>query len=136
MAASVIVDAGFLVALLGRSQSNHGWADAQAKLYPPPWHTCEAALSEAFHLLGAANTATLVTLIQRRAVAPGFYLADHAETVLKFMQKYSNVPMSLADACLVRMTEILPDPILLTTDSDFRVYRRHSRQAVPCVFPA
>ena len=43
--------------------------------------------------------------------------------------------MGLADACLVRMTETLADPIILTTDQDFRVYRRHSRQVVPCVTP-
>lgn len=51
------------------------------------------------------------------------------------MLKYADVPMSLADACLVRMTEALSDPVVLTTDTDFRIYRRHSRQAVPCVFP-
>jgi predicted nucleic acid-binding protein len=56
--------------------------------------------------------------------------------VLKLLQKYANVPMSLADACLIRMTETLSDPIILTTDSDFRVYRRHSRQVVPCVMPS
>ena len=50
--------------------------------------------------------------------------------------KYEDVPMSLADACLVRMTETLPDPIILTTDSDFRIYRRHSRQMVPCLTPS
>ena len=43
--------------------------------------------------------------------------------------------MSLADACLVRMTEVLPDPVLLTTDSDFRIYRRNSRQTIPCLSP-
>ena len=43
--------------------------------------------------------------------------------------------MSFADACLVRMTEALADPVLLTTDSDFRIYRRHSRQTVPCLIP-
>jgi hypothetical protein len=43
--------------------------------------------------------------------------------------------MRLADACLVRMTEVLPDPIRLTTDAVFRIYRRHSRQVVPCVLP-
>jgi predicted nucleic acid-binding protein len=52
------------------------------------------------------------------------------------MEKYADVPMSLADACLVRMTETLPDPVLLTTDADFRIFRRHSRQAVPCVLPS
>ena len=50
-------------------------------------------------------------------------------------RKYADVPMSLADGCLVRMTETLPDPLLLTTDSDFRIYRRHSRQVVPCLLP-
>jgi len=57
------------------------------------------------------------------------------EPVLKLLDKYADVPMSLADACLVRMTETVPAPMLLTTDADFRIYRRHSRQAVPCVIP-
>ena len=51
------------------------------------------------------------------------------------MEKYADVPMSLADACLVRMTEILSDPVVLTTDSDFRIYRRHGRHVVPCITP-
>ena len=51
------------------------------------------------------------------------------------MDKCADVPMSLADACLVRMTETLPDPLLLTTDTDFHIYRRHSRQAIPCRMP-
>lgn len=51
------------------------------------------------------------------------------------MQKYTDVPMSLADACLVRMTEIHPEPMILTTDSDFDIYRRHGRRIVPCVMP-
>jgi uncharacterized protein len=55
--------------------------------------------------------------------------------VLQLIEKYASVPMSLADACLVRMTETLSNPLLLTTDSDFRIYRRHSRQMVPCLIP-
>jgi predicted nucleic acid-binding protein len=60
-----------------------------------------------------------------------FDLNDDLEAVLKFLQKYADMPMSLADACLVRMTETLCDPLLLTTDSDFRIYRRYSRQVTP-----
>jgi predicted nucleic acid-binding protein len=75
-------------------------------------------------------------LLQRRAVLVNFDFNDDMESVLKLLQKYADVPMSLADACLVRMTEILSDPIVLTTDSDFRVYRRHSRQVIPCVMPS
>jgi len=51
------------------------------------------------------------------------------------MQKYADIPMSLADACLVRISETLAEPIILTTDADFRVYRRHGRQVVPCMTP-
>lgn len=51
------------------------------------------------------------------------------------MQKYADVPMSLADACLVRMTKALSDSVILTTDADFLICRRHSRQVVPCMMP-
>ena len=54
---------------------------------------------------------------------------------MRLMTKYADVPASLADASLVRMTETLADPIILTTDADFRIYRRHGRQTVPCVVP-
>ena len=121
MAASVLVDAGFLVALLSRRDANHGWAAARRSALPPPWRTCDAALSEAFHLLGARGAPALASLLRRRALLSAFHLGDAPEDVLKLMHKYADVPMSLADACLVRMTEILPDPVLLTTDVDFRI---------------
>ena len=135
MATSVLVDAGFLVALLSRRDTNHRWAAAQAPRLPPPWRSCDAALSEAFHLLGARGAPGLAALLRRRAVVSAFRLGEEVEEVLTLMRKYADLPMSLADACLVRMTEALTDPVLLTTDTDFRVYRRHSRQTVPCVLP-
>jgi predicted nucleic acid-binding protein len=135
MAASVLVDAGFLVALLVGRDSNHRWAVAEAARLPPPWKTCEAALSEAFHLLGARGAPALASLLRRRMVVRAFQIAEEVEAVLALMKKYADVPMSFADACLVRMTETLPDPLLLTTNTDFRVYRRHSRQVVPCAIP-
>jgi predicted nucleic acid-binding protein len=135
MAGNLLVDAGFLVALLSRRDTHQPWAITQATQYPPPWRTCEAALSEAFHLLGTRGAPALRPLLQRRAVVANFDLNDDLEPVLRLSQKYADVPMSLADACLVRMTETLSDPLLLTTDSDFRIYRRHSRQIIPCVMP-
>jgi len=135
MAANVLVDTGFLVALLVPGDGHHEWALKQAPAYPPPWFTCEAVLSEAFHLLGSRGTPALNGLLRRKAVIVAFDLHTDLEPVVTLLQKYINVPMGLADACLVRMTEILPDPMILTTDSDFRVYRRHSRQVVPCLRP-
>jgi uncharacterized protein len=135
MARNVLVDAGFVVALLSSRDNHHEWAVSQASEMPPPWSTCEAALSESFHLLGGRGAANLGELLRRRALLVTFELAKNIEPVVKLIEKYSDVPMSLADACVVRMTETLADPIVLTTDEDFRIYRRHSRQVVPCVTP-
>jgi uncharacterized protein len=109
---------------------------AQAPRYPPPWRTCEAVLSETFHLIGPPGGPALGALLRREAVVLAFDLGTNVGPVLRFLQKYADVPMSLADACLVRMTEALADPVLLTTDADFRVYRRHGRHTVPAVTPS
>jgi uncharacterized protein len=135
MAASVLVDAGFLIALLSRRDAHHPWAAAQGANFPPPWSTCEAVLSEAFHVVGARGAPALGALLRRRSLHLAFDLGDQLEPALKLMEKYSDVPMSLADACLVRMTEVLSDSLILTTDKDFHVYRRHSRHVIPCLVP-
>jgi predicted nucleic acid-binding protein len=135
MAAKALVDAGFLVALLNRRDNHNKWAIAQAADHALPWLTCDAALSEAFHLLGGRGTPALAALLRGPAVEVAFDLATDQDPVLALMHKYSNVPMSLADACLVRMTETKANSVVLTTDSDFRIYRRHSRQVVPCIIP-
>ena len=103
MARNALVDAGFLVALLSRRDSHHSWAVTQAPGHGPPWRTCEAVLSEAFHLLGARGAPGLSALLRRRALIAAFDLDNDVESVLKLLQKYADVPMSLADACLVRM---------------------------------
>ena len=135
MARNVVVDAGFIVALLSSRDNHHKWAVTQASEFPPPWSTCEAVLSESFHLLGGRGAPNLGALVRRRALLVTFEFSKNIKPVVRLIEKYADVPMSLADACLVRMTETFADPIVLTTDQDFRFYRRHSRQIVPCVMP-
>jgi predicted nucleic acid-binding protein len=135
MAGTAIADTGFLIALLDRRDNHHSWAVAQASQTPPPWQSCEAVLSEAFHLVPRIGVELLVALVRRRKLLFTFSFAANSEPIIMLMQKYAGVPMDFADACLVRMTELLPDPLVLTTDADFRVYRRHSRQVVPCALP-
>jgi predicted nucleic acid-binding protein len=108
---------------------------SQSRQWPSPWLTCEAVLSEAFFLVGRPGRKALTDLLRRGLVQVRFDLGKELEPVLRLIDKYADVPMSLADACLVRMTETLADPLLLTTDDDFRIYRRHSRQVVPCIMP-
>ena len=135
MAASILVDSGFLIALLARRDAHHRWAATEAARFPPPWLTCEAVLSEALYLLGTGRGRSLTELLRRGSLRCAFRFADDSAAVLKLLEKYADVPMSFADACLVRMTETLNDPVLLATDTDFRVYRRHGRQPIRSVLP-
>lgn len=131
MARSVLVDAGFLVALLNRRGTNHSSATAIVDRHPLSWGTCEAVLSEAFHLLERRGAHPLSELLRRNAVISRFGLRDDLERTRHLLEKYVVMPMGLADAGLIRMAEIGSDPVLLTTDKDSRIYRRRGRQGVP-----
>jgi uncharacterized protein len=74
--------------------------------------------------------------VQRRTLLTNFDSNDDMEAGLKVLQRYADAPISLADPCLVRMTEWLSEAIVLTTDSDCRIYQRHHQQAIPCVMPS
>jgi uncharacterized protein len=131
------VDTGPLVALLNARDEHHVWARDAFDGVAPPLLTCEAVLSEACHLLREVRGGpkAVLELVARGAVAPVFRLDAEARAVDRLMTRYASVPMSLADACLVRMTELDDDLRIVTLDRDFRVYRRHGRQAVPILMP-
>ena len=135
MPRSCIVDSGALVALLDPREEHHRWARETFFRQPEPWFTCEAVVSETFFLLHEPHARALEKLLRQGYLRLGLNLADELAQVLDLMDKYADVPMSLADACLVRMSETLPDPVVLTTDADFKIYRRHSRQVVPYRLP-
>jgi predicted nucleic acid-binding protein len=137
MAAPVALDAGPLVALLDRNDPWHEWARAQLDSLTEPMLTCEAVLSEAAFLLEHSDPGhrRLMGLLNEDIVRLAFDLDDHLNAVATLMSKYDDVPISLADACLVRMSEIHDRAHVFTLDSDFKRYRRHGRQAIPLIYP-
>jgi predicted nucleic acid-binding protein len=76
-----------------------------------------------------------LALISRGVLRCDFHLSAEVQSVRALMRKFADVPMSLADACLVRMTELDSRATVLTFDSDFRIYRRNQRQVVPTIMP-
>jgi predicted nucleic acid-binding protein len=132
---SVIIDTSGLVALLDPRDEHHKWSRTAVADLSLPWLTCEAVASEAFFLLTGAEGDRLARLLRDDRLQVNSALGKDVGSVLNLMNKYAGVPMSFADACLVRMSEILPDPVVVTTDSDFKIYRRHSRQVIPCLMP-
>lgn len=99
--------------------------------------TCEPVLAEACHLLRAnpAGPAAVIEMVNRGLIEVPFHLAQDVFSVSRLLKRYSDVPISLADACLVRMSEINADHSVLTLDSEFRIYRRNGRQVIPVTMP-
>lgn len=137
MTAVHLIDTGPLVALLNRKERHHAWIRDLFSRLQPPLLTCEPVLTEACFLLQRLSTgpAALLELVSRGIILPAFPLLEQVPPVMKLMATYANVPMSLADACLVRLSELHPTAKLITLDSDFKIYRRRSRQVIPLLIP-
>ena len=133
----IILDTGPIVAFLNKRDRYFSWAYETFNLLEPPVYTCESVISEACFLLGniECGSTAVVELIERKLVVIDFDLSGEIQAVKKLMSKYANIPMSLADACLIRMTEIEKNSQIITLDQDFNVYRRFGRQHVPVLMP-
>jgi uncharacterized protein len=129
-----LADAGLFIGLLDRGDPYHTWAAEIVNTIVPPFFTCEAVCGEVAAVLGTADP--ILLMIERGDVVIDFDLQAETSAVRKLVRKYADRPMDLADACLVRMTELFPDSRIFTVDrKDFRIYRREGRRPVPCVFP-
>lgn len=133
-----LTDSGPLVALLNENDEHHRWAREQFRLIREPLFTCEGAVAEISYLLQADGLPPwgILELIEREIIVVRFDLQSNLDRILSLMKKYADTPMDFVDACLVAMTEAKRDCRLLTLDSDFRIYRRFERQAIPLVAPA
>ncbi|HIL24335.1 MAG TPA: type II toxin-antitoxin system VapC family toxin [Verrucomicrobia bacterium] len=133
----IVVDAGPLVALLDSRDQHHARVREIMHTLPAPMYTVEAVLSEtAFRLAhGGVDPARVLDLILAKALKIDFQAAKESAILAAMMRRYKNVPMSFADACLVRLTELHAQSVVLTLDSDFTIYRRNGRQVVPTLMP-
>ena len=134
----IVVDTGPLVAYFNRRDRWHRWAADQMAALNPPLVTCEPVLTEACFLIQRAGgkPVDLIRKIAQRSLIIGIDLEEDASGIESLMQRYVDTPMSLADACLVRLTERISDCRLFTLDSDFEHYRRNGRQVIPLLRPA
>jgi predicted nucleic acid-binding protein len=137
MQKDVILDTGVLVAFLMPSDKHHHWAVSSLQAAKYPVLTCEAVLTEACFLLQRIQSGRekVLQLVKKGYIQIPFCLSDEIEQIENLMQRYQSVPMSLADACLVRMSEIYNQTSVLTLDSDFRIYRKNRNQEIPVIMP-
>jgi len=133
----VLMDTGPLVASLNRRDRYHRWAKARLSELEPPISTCEPVLAEACFLLrdSPGGAAAILALVDRGVLLVDFQVTPHARSLARLMAKYADVRMSLADACLVRMTELDGSRAVMTLDGGFLAYRRQGRQVIPLITP-
>jgi predicted nucleic acid-binding protein len=134
---NVLLDTGPLVAFLNRRDKFHDWALENWDQIQPSMLTCEAVISEACFLLAGTDTGvdSVMQMIQRKIIAISFHLSDHIQQVKSLLLKYRSVPMSLADACLIKMSELHSESRIFTLDSDFNLYRKDRRRIIPTIMP-
>ncbi len=132
-----LLDTGPLVSFLASGLRHHSWVVEQWKQLHPPLLTCEPVLTEAAFLLkregGEADA--LFALLERGVIRIALDVQEEQSDLRALMLRYRNRPMSLADACLVRLSEIHTAGVVFTLDSDFRIYRRHGNKVIPVLMP-
>ena len=129
-----ILDAGPLIAAINRQDEHHRWACETLERLGPPFYSCTEAVAEAAAMTG--QPAALVEMIQSGEIVLAFDLSEQTAGVLSLLKKYADRDMDLADACIVRMTELMRDCHVVTLDRrDFAVYRRNGRDLIPVIAP-
>lgn len=127
---ATLLDTGVIVALLDRDERHHVQCVEVVSDIVGPLVTCEAVIAEACYLLRRIHGAPEAVI---RNVASGVFqtpvrLVDRAGSVEKLLNKYRNVPVDLADACLVDLADQIDTGQILTLDSDFEIYRWRARR--------
>ena len=106
----ILADTGPLVALFNRSDTPHAWALSRFREFSEPLLSAEPVLTDALHLLRSVpgGVEQLLTLWQRGLVVSALAAEVEKPALLVLMRRYADVPVSMADACLVRLAEIHP----------------------------
>ena len=133
----VLVDTGVLIALIDPDTREHQWAQDWAKRLPQPFQTSEPVLTETAFVLArdGFDADELFALAEAGVVRVGLRFEDERAALRELMARYRDVPMSLADATLVRLAELNAESRIFTLDSDFRIYRRHRNKIIPVLMP-
>lgn len=133
----VLIDTGPLVTFLAAGLKHHAWVREQWERLQPPMLTCEPVLTEAAFLLKreGRETDALFALLELGVIRVGLHMEEEQADLRTLMRRYRDRPMSLADACLVRLAELHEGGRVFTLDTDFEIYRRHGNKVIPVLMP-
>ena len=138
MKQNILLDTGPLVASINKKDRFFDWAKNHFESFKPPLLTSEPVLAESCFLLRKypKGLSIIMELLNRKILDVPFQIESQVKSISSLLKKYSDVPMSLADACLVRMSELFDNGTIMTIDTNFTIYRRHGRHIIPILIPS
>jgi predicted nucleic acid-binding protein len=133
----IIADTGVIVAYLDKRDKWHDWTFEQMRILPAPYSVCESVITESCFLLDHLHNGknNVLAMLKAGFLTVDFSLSDEVKAVQTLIKKYDNVPISLADACLVRMSELIDNSTVFTLDSDFHIYRKNGKRKIALIIP-
>jgi predicted nucleic acid-binding protein len=127
----ILLDAGPMVALLRRADQHHARCVATLRRIRDPLGTIWPAVTEAMFLLSDRQDAQAALAEKLEGEAIALLPLDRRDVprIRELMAKYSDLPMDLTDAAIVRVAEREGIDRVFTTDRrDFGVYRISGRR--------
>ncbi len=137
MVKPTIADTGIIVAFLSNQDQWREWTLSQMQSVSAPYLTCEAVITEACFLMQNSPNGKqdVLSLVEAGILQIDFSLSNEISEIKKLIKKYDSVPMDFADACLVRMSELIENSVVFTVDSDFLIYRKNGKKEIPLIYP-
>ncbi|MFW5879341.1 MAG: type II toxin-antitoxin system VapC family toxin [bacterium] len=122
---STLIDAGPIIALFNKNDKYHKVIKEFLKDYQGKLITSWPVITEASHMLDF-NVHVQIDLF--KWIKLGGLLIEEVNIddigrIITLSEKYSDIPMDLADASLVVLSEKLKIKEIITIDSDYYIYR-------------
>ena len=133
---NILIDAGPLIALFDKKDRYHEKAVEYLRNSPDRFVTSWPVITEVSHMLDFSVEAQIDFLqwCERGGLRIVDIESEELGRIIKLTQKYSNVPMDLADSTLVVLAERLDIKEIVTIDSDYYVYRTERKEILTNVF--
>ncbi|WP_296619459.1 type II toxin-antitoxin system VapC family toxin [Marivirga sp.] len=122
---NILIDAGPLIALFDRSDQYHLKAISFLKTLERGLITTWPVITETSHMLSFSTKAqaNFLEWIERGGLKIYEMEHDHISRLSELTKKYDDVPMDLADASLIVVSEVKGIHQIASIDSDFYIYR-------------
>lgn len=133
---NTLIDAGPLIALFDRSDSYHLKAVHFIQEYVGYLWTTWPVITETSHMLDFNSKAQLAFFewIERGGVKIFDLDQSTISRIKQLTEKFDDVPMDLADASLVVVSELSGYKEIISIDSDFYIYRDIRNQYLTNIF--